>query len=298
MRCLILILCAVSLKVEASDWLNRTVRVDLIVDQSTINVRTFDPKFDSLVQSENILNAVNATNGQYPWVIRTTAWSDQGGGFRFGTPCAGTIINSNFVLSDFHCIGQTLNPPANSIEALIGFAQWNSSSTATHFVRSYWYIEPSPENRPNIVLFRMNSTITFNPNVHPIRLPFYQDFDYEGWSSLMLGFRSPDGPSTPHLQSMEASIFNNNQCDFDSDFADHDICAIDSGELYQGPIRRFNSFTGGAWIVYEYADAGLVFVPILVGIHQFQYANQTASFGRATRVSHFVEWIETLSAEN
>ncbi len=57
-------------------------------------------------------------------------------------------------------------------------------------------------------------------------------------------------------------------------------------------------FLGGAWIVYEYTDAGLEFIPVLVGIHQYQYANQTASYGHATRVSHFVEWVETLVEEN
>ncbi len=52
---------------------------------------------------------------------------------------------------------------------------------------------------------------------------------------------------------------------------------------------------GGAWIVYEYV-AGLSFIhPVLIGIHQYQFANATASFGYATRVSHFVEWIRTLS---
>lgn len=50
--------------------------------------------------------------------------------------------------------------------------------------------------------------------------------------------------------------------------------------------------------MYEYADEGLVFVPVLVGIHQYQFANQTASYGLATRVSHFVEWIENLTEEN
>lgn len=141
----------------------------------------------------------------------------------------------------------SFNPPATSIEAFIGFAQWSPFRTPTHFVRNYWYIEPSPENRPNIVLLRMNGTITFNPNVHPIRLPFYQDFAYEDWSSLILGFRTPDGPSTPHLQSAEASILNNNLCNFGlSDVTHaHEICAIDGGESNQsGPIRRFNAFTG------------------------------------------------------
>lgn len=115
----------------------------------------------------------------------------------------------------------------------------------THFVRHYWYIEPSSENRPNIVLFRINGTITFNPNVHPIRLPFYQDFDYEDWSSVIVGFQSPVGLTRPHMQSAQASILNNNVCSFDGrNMADHEICAIDGSEPYDGSLRRFDSFTG------------------------------------------------------
>lgn len=104
MRYLILVLCLVPFTVDASDWLNRTIRVDLIVDR--INHRPFDPKYDILVQSERISSGVNATNGQFPWTIYTTAWLDQGTGYRIGTPCAGSIISSNFVLSDFLCVGQ------------------------------------------------------------------------------------------------------------------------------------------------------------------------------------------------
>lgn len=48
--------------------------------------------------------------------------------------------------------------------------------------------------------------------------------------------------------------------------------------------------------MYEYTR-GFQFIPVLVGIHQYQYANQTAAFGRATRVSHFVDWIEELTAD-
>lgn len=49
-------------------------------------------------------------------------------------------------------------------------------------------------------------------------------------------------------------------------------------------------------IVYEYT-AGFEFIPVLVGIHRYEFANRTASFGRGTRVSHFVDWIETLAVE-
>lgn len=104
MRYLILVLCLVFINVDASDWLNRTVRVDLIVDH--INVRAFDPKYDSLIHSERISDGVNATNGEFPWIIYTTAWSGDAGGARIGIPCAGSIINNNFVLSDFYCVGR------------------------------------------------------------------------------------------------------------------------------------------------------------------------------------------------
>jgi len=306
MRYLILILCLVLFKVEASDWLNRTIRVDLIVDRS--NHRAFNPKHDLLVQSESISSSsgVFASNGQYPWIITTTALSDQGSGIRSGIGCAGTIISSSFVLSDFHCLGRTLYPIAYSIEAYIGSAQWNSSRIPTHFVRTYWYIEPSFGNRPNIALFRIDENITFNPNVQPIRLPFYQDFSYDGWSSQILGFpSSPGGISMPRLQSVEARFLSNNVCEFDFSFFgiytadDHEMCSIDGRETTEsGAIRLLDSFTGGAWIVDEYTDAGSVLVPVIIGIHQWQFVNQTASYGLATRVSHFVEWIETLSQEN
>lgn len=104
MRYLILIFCLVQLQVQASDWLNRTIRVDLIVAG---NHRAFDPKYDLLDRStERFLGGANATNGQYPWSILTTAWSDAIPGWRFGTTCSGTIISSNFVLSDLHCVRQ------------------------------------------------------------------------------------------------------------------------------------------------------------------------------------------------
>jgi len=297
MRYLILILCLVPFQVRASDWLNRTIRVDLIADR--FNHRAFDPKYDILERSERISSGVNATNGQYPWNILTTAWSNQGSGFRIGTTCSGTIISNNFVLSDLHCVGLDFNPPASSIEVYYGSVQWSSPRTSTNFVRHFWYIEPSSANRPNIVLMRINDTITYSPNVHPIQLPFFEDFAYEGWSSSILGYRTPDGPFTAQLQSAHVSIFNNNLCNFYGSIDEHEICGIDGSEPYEsGSIRRYDAFTGGAWIVYEYTYGGLEFSPIIVGIHQYQYANQTASYGRATRVTHFVQWIQTLSEES
>lgn len=103
----------------------------------------------------------------------------------------------------------------------------------------------------------MHETIKFDPNVHPIRLPFYQDFAYEGWSSLILGFRTTDGPFTAQLQSAQVnSVFNNDLCNFDGDIAEHEMCGIEgSGPDPIGPIRRFNAFTGNIYfesVMYEY----------------------------------------------
>ncbi|KAG4077680.1 hypothetical protein HA402_015723 [Bradysia odoriphaga] len=47
----------------------------------------------------------NATNGQYPWTVLTTAWAMQVG-FGVGTTCASTIISNNFALSNLRCAGQ------------------------------------------------------------------------------------------------------------------------------------------------------------------------------------------------
>lgn len=100
MRYLILVLCLVQFQVQAIDWLNRTIRVDLIVNRS----RAYDPQYDLFELSERISSGVNATNGQYPWSILTIAWS--GTGVRVGNICSGTIIGNNFVLSDLYCVGQ------------------------------------------------------------------------------------------------------------------------------------------------------------------------------------------------
>ncbi|XP_037027374.1 uncharacterized protein LOC119068073 [Bradysia coprophila] len=288
MRCLIVILCLLQFRVQAFDWLDRTIRVDLIVDRTR---RDFDPRYDSIKQQSEtmLISATNATNGQYPWSIFTTAWIDTEVGLREAILCSGTIISENFALSDISCTGQDQNPPASSIELYVGLAQW-PLTTPTNFVRHFWYIEPSPENSPSIVLYRLHESLIFNPNVHPIRLPFYQNFYYEGWSSLVLGYGSLSSETyAAQLQSVHTSITNNSLCNVAID--EHEICGIESRE----PNETDAGFSGGAWIVYEYTDAGLEFIPVLIGIHQS--SNNTTSFGRATRVSHFSEWIETLTTE-
>lgn len=94
-------------------------------------------------------------------------------------------------------------------------------------VRHYWYIEPSCENSPTLVLARFHKTLTFNPNVQPIRLPSLDNFSYEGWSSYLL--RRP-----ARLQSTNASILSNSLCSFqDAKMDDHEICATDGTQGFQ-----------------------------------------------------------------
>ncbi|XP_037044801.1 uncharacterized protein LOC119080505 [Bradysia coprophila] len=286
MRFFCLILCLVQFQVQASDWFNRTVRVDLIVNS---NGRAYDSQYDSLELSEDLLSSVIATNGEYPWNIYTIAWGDVAPGSRHGQMCLSTIISNNFFLTDFFCVGLHLNPVANSIETFFGYAPMLSPLFPTNFVRHYWYIEPSPEDSPRIVLSRFHEAVTFNPNIQPIRLPSSENFSYEAWSSHLLGHRSGPGNVWAHLQSTHASILNNSLCNFHGIIHDHEICATDGGERFDG------GSPGGAWIVYEYT-AGFEFIPVVIGIERF--LNQTLSFAAASRVSYFVEWIETLQRDN
>lgn len=102
MRFNILLLCLILFQVEASDWLNRTIRVDLIVNRSG---RAYDPQYDSLEQSTEIFGGIDATNGQYPWNIFTIAWVELQFGSRQGQLCLSTIISGKFFLTDFFCAG-------------------------------------------------------------------------------------------------------------------------------------------------------------------------------------------------
>ncbi|KAJ6648939.1 Transmembrane protease serine 11B-like protein [Pseudolycoriella hygida] len=291
MRYFILILCVCKLQVEAFDWFNRTIRVDLSTNRESLARQD-----EFLVNSERSLNGVNATNGQYPWSILTVAWS-KGPESWIGIPCAGSIISENFALTDIRCTGRESQPgPATVIEAFVGGVLWVSPLPTPKYMRHYWYIEPSAENSPNIVLLQFHERLTYNPNIHAIRLAAPGNFSYEGWASLSLGFNTPVGDFSAQLQFISTSIPNNNACTFAGNLANHEMCAIeaDAGDV-DGPIRRFNAFSGGAWMTFEYGDVD--YHATLVGIHQFQYANATSSLGIATRVSPFVEWVEKLTAE-
>ncbi|KAJ6648940.1 Transmembrane protease serine 11D [Pseudolycoriella hygida] len=294
MRYFILILCMCKLQVEASDWFNRTIRVDLSTNRTNLARQN-----EILVNSERSLNGVNATNGQYPWSILTIAWSNLGFGSWVGTSCAGSIISENFALTDIHCTGQDLEPgPATVIEAFVGGVRWVSPLPTPRYMRHYWYIEPSPsaENSPNIVLLQFHERLTYNPNIHPIRLAAPGNFSYEGWASLSLGFNTPAGIFSAQLEFVSTSIPSNGACTFAGNLANYEMCAIEAGAGNEGgPITRFNAFIGGAWVTYEYDN--YEYHSTLVAIHQFQYANATSSFGVATRVSPFVEWVEQLTAE-
>lgn len=97
---LIFALCLIQVQVQASDWLDRTVRVDLITHQQDIDrqYKTFDQMAIRSTDS-------NATNGQYPWTVMTAAWAIQGK-FGMGNICTSTIISKDFLLSDLRCAGQ------------------------------------------------------------------------------------------------------------------------------------------------------------------------------------------------
>lgn len=64
----------------------------------------------------------------------------------------------------------------------------------------------------------------------------------------MLGFNSPGPPSIEffwYLQSALTSIFDNSQCNFNGNIADHEICGRIEGSLYGHiSVSYFNGFTG------------------------------------------------------
>ncbi|KAJ6648529.1 hypothetical protein Bhyg_03759, partial [Pseudolycoriella hygida] len=286
-----ILLCLCKIQVEASDWLNRTVRVDLQTNRTGF---AGEEKF--LVNSEDALNGVNATNGQHPWSVFIIAWVDMGGGFFSGTFCSSSIISKNFALTDISCARLSeCGPPLRRIEAFVGKASWSWPYPwgESLYMRHLWYIEPSAENSPNIVLLQFHQTLTFNPNIQPIRLAAPGNFSYEGWASVFMGFNvlpNLELSITLQLQSVHPSIRRNEECSHVGQLTDHDMCSIQEGR------SRFpNQQVSGALVVYEYNEFD--YHASLVGIHQSQYADENSTYRIATRVSHFVEWIEVLTAD-
>ncbi|KAJ6633865.1 hypothetical protein Bhyg_15574, partial [Pseudolycoriella hygida] len=158
------------------------------------------------------------------------------------------------------------------------------------FMRHYWYIEPSSANSPNIVLLRFHEALTFSPNVQPIRLPAPDNFSYEGWASMSLWFTLAITPEfAEQLQFVNNNIPRNADCTFQSNFPDHEMCSIEQARI------TGNTPPGGAWVLYEYNEFN--YHATLVGIHKSRFTNETSTYGVATRVSHFVEWIGELTAE-
>lgn len=140
-----------------------------------------------------------------------------------------------------------LQPPASVIKGYVGEVQWISPLPGEKFVRHFWYIEPLLENSPSIVLLRFDESLSFNPSTQPIRLPSFVNYTYDAWASHMLGFDAPPGFFAAQLQSVNANIRNNSVCDFVSNFANYEMCAIEVGPGYEdGEIISYNAFTGNA----------------------------------------------------
>ena len=98
MRLSVIILWSVAFQVQASsDWLNRTVRVDLIVNREASQYdwsERFSPRI--------VFSGIDATNGQYPWTFLTISRTT----LNIGIPCSGTIISDSFFLSEATCVGR------------------------------------------------------------------------------------------------------------------------------------------------------------------------------------------------
>ncbi|KAJ6649507.1 putative thiopurine S-methyltransferase [Pseudolycoriella hygida] len=292
MRYLILILCLCKLQVEASDWLNRTIQRDL-----SLSLWSEDGQERYFVQTEKTFNAgANATNGQYPWTFYIIAWSNIAAGSWTGEMCSSSIISQNFALTAFYCLepqNSMLLRPVSAVEIFVGGVSYiYRPGISQGFMRRLWYIEPSTENSPNIVLLQFHETLTFNPNIHPIRLPAPGNFSYEGWSSFATGFNRPGPVLNAVKQFSSISILRNDECNFFNNLTDYDMCTLDLGPETESPSF---TFTGGAWVAFEYDD--FQYRSTLVGIHRNEFVDETSNrtVGIATRVSHFVEWIEELT---
>ena len=193
-----------------------------------------------ILGKETIVGGQTATRHAYPWQIRT----NQG--------CGGTIICPNFVLTAWHCTGQTNPPvitPARDIRVLVGahnVAGWvggrhHEPWATVHTVLNVYrhpkgIIEDKKTYRYDFALLELSKPIRLWDGAQPVYLPVLNDlaslhpaskFAVSGWGLTQSALDEclapwPRGPCV--LRVVSLNYYSHNRCPLQTHGPD-EICA-------------------------------------------------------------------------
>uniref|UniRef100_A0A182Q4I7 Peptidase S1 domain-containing protein n=1 Tax=Anopheles farauti TaxID=69004 RepID=A0A182Q4I7_9DIPT len=241
---------------------------------------------------QRVTNGQEATPGQFPYQIALI--SSFGG--RSGL-CGGSILTRNSILTAAHCVVSDRSTLAQGGTAIMGAHNRNRrepSQQRIRFSRNGINAHPlytASNIRNDIAIVRLNSPITFNTRVQPIRLPARSDTrQFGGFTGTVSGFgrTSNAGPTSAVVRFTTNPVMTNADCIARWNTAliqPQNVCL--SGE---GGRSSCNGDSGGPLAVQDGGSRQ-------IGIVSFGSA-AGCSVGRPsvyTRVSHYLPWIEVNS---
>uniref|UniRef100_A0A182PHN9 Peptidase S1 domain-containing protein n=1 Tax=Anopheles epiroticus TaxID=199890 RepID=A0A182PHN9_9DIPT len=243
--------------------------------------------------SHRIVNGQEATPGQFPYQIALLSNFAAGTGL-----CGGSVLTNNYILTAAHCVIQGTSTLALGGTAIIGAHNRNiqePSQQRIAFSTSGIVAHPgyTPTNiRNDIAVVRLNSPITFNDRVQPIRLPARSDTrQFGGFTGTVSGFgRTSDASQATSAVVMFTSnpVMTNADC-----IARWNTALIQPQNVClsaDGGRSSCNGDSGGPLAVQ---DGG----SLQIGVVSFGSAAGCAVGMPSVyaRVSFFLDWIEANS---
>jgi len=173
-----------------------------------------------------------------------------------------------------------------TVLASVGSVDRDSTTNVRRYANLYIWLNSATGNHPDIAIFRLAQSVTFNINIQPIRLPTKEQAlsTFEGFSTRFAGWGiSNEGVPPRYLQYGDFRFVSNAECDFDANLM---CCTASSPNLV---LSGQTSDSGGPYFIYESN------VPTLVGVYVGRQTGGGINYHRATRVTSYLSFISEMT---
>lgn len=115
-------------------------------------------------REDRIANGFDATEGQFPFVVRLTVHDTDGAIF----VCTGVIIDPNWILTVRHCFDPVLT---YMVTASVGTVVQNGPGWTTRISSQWWFAPPIDGWNPDLAVCQMDTPFPMTDRIGSIRLP-------------------------------------------------------------------------------------------------------------------------------
>lgn len=230
-------------------------------------------------RGSRISNGMQQAIGQFPFTARLALLSDA------WVICGGSLINNKFVLGARHCANGAV---IKSVAVALGSGDWDHPEVEVYVKTFFWY---SGSDNADIAMYELHTTVNFNTNIQPVRLPPRSASTYDNVHAYATGWGHTTSGFPRFSQFVAMRVLSNSECQqtYNDNWLDNRrMCAVGLTDSSQGICGGDN---GGGLVILEtdgqYTIIGINYVPM-----------QDCAAGKAslfTRVSTFLSYINQVT---